>query len=134
MAAIPTVPGLPAGTQIPDVSQMLGQMATSPPIGPIPTTPYAPVNVAPIWQAPQPTSKPPKPVKQQQNPFGFGQLMQPQTGASTATIGGGGPRGDRNTVQSPVITNPQSLQQILQRLGVPQFAPSIQAAAGQGGQ
>ena len=79
------------------MQNILGQLSTSPPVGPIPTTPYAPANVAPIWQAPTPTATPPythAPPKQQ---FGFGSMMQPYMGAASGPMAGTAQGAPRNT-------------------------------------
>ena len=112
--------------QLPNVGQVLGQLATSPPVGPIPVTPYAPANVGPLAMpgaglaGPQTTAPPwtGGPAKKQQlmNPAGsVGGLMQPDG----RTVG----RGDHmigapiSPTPSPYMTN--LIHQLMQGQPIP---------------
>lgn len=63
---------MPAAAPPINVGTLLGQLASSPPVGAIPTTPYAPTNVQPLWMPSETPGTPPKIVQPKQNPFQFG--------------------------------------------------------------
>jgi|SRR5215469_15777881 len=110
-----------------NIAQILGQLSSTPPVGPLPITPYAPADVGTLAMpgaglAGAQTAIPPwRGGLPQRQPFGFGGgsvggMMQP-----TMRVQGG--RDDRqqmvpmpgiNRPFGPEIGAPQSLQQLIQ--------------------
>src|SRR5215472_15699277 len=106
-----------------NIAQILGQLSSTPPVGPLPVTPYAPANVGPLAMpgaglAGAQTTVPPwtgGSLRPQQHPAApgasVGGLMQPTMM---------GPPGDRipgpGVIRpfGPEIGAPQSIQQLIQ--------------------
>jgi hypothetical protein len=94
-----------------NVAQILGQLSSSPPVGPLPVTPYAPANVGPLampgaglagaQSTPPPWTGAPKAQPQQPAQPSVGSLMQP------GTVAGGG-KGEEHT---GALANQQAAQQ-----------------------
>jgi hypothetical protein len=113
-----------------NVAQILGQLATSPPAGPIPITPYAPANVGPLampgaglagpsGKPPPWTGTPPAAPQQPAQPS-VGSVMNPNLVPNQlgGTASGGG-RGEVHNVAPPGPYAAQILQKLMGQQGMP---------------
>jgi hypothetical protein len=135
--AVPQVPQAPpVGGPAPqrqappiNVAQILGQLSSSPPVGPIPVTPYAPANVGPLampgaglagaQNTPPPWTGPP-PAQQQPARPSVGSVMNPNLAPNQ--IGGtasGGGRGEVHNVAPPGPYAAQVMQKLMGQQGMP---------------
>jgi hypothetical protein len=108
-----------------NVAQVLGQLATTPPAGPIPVTPYAPANVGPLAMPgaglagasgkPPPWTGPP-PKQPQFGQPSVGSLMNPNLGMGGIATGGG--KGEAHNI-APNPYAAQILQKLMGQQGMP---------------